>query len=122
MSLIKKGEIDFSFVDKRGFLFQVVHNGYRQINILFSKRDVVRGGHYHKKCNEAFFVISGSVNVTACLNDEKEEKMFKKGDFFIISKEIVHSMKFPEDCLMLQMYDIPVTDELGQKDIISSEV
>ena len=40
---------DFVFEDERGKLTQLVHDGYRQMNIIFSKKDVLRGNHYHKE-------------------------------------------------------------------------
>lgn len=40
---------DFIHEDERGSLVQLLHDGWRQVNIIFSKDNTVRGGHYHKK-------------------------------------------------------------------------
>lgn len=108
---------DFEHMDDRGKLVQLVHDGYRQINVLETKKGVTRGGHYHKICHEAFYVIIGSVKVMLKKEDNTEEVLFAQNDFFMIDPGVVHSMYFPEDCLMVQMYDIPVELGNGKKDI-----
>ena len=112
MALFERKEVDFSFSDARGRLTQLVHDG------------VIRGGHYHRKCGEAFFVISGSVEVTLKKADgeETETVLFGKDEFFAIQPFTIHSMYFPEDCLMVQMYNIPVEAEDGTKDIIPEAI
>jgi len=110
---------DFELQDHRGSLVQLVHKGYKQINILATKQGVVRGGHYHKYCKEAFYIISGSVNVILSKDNEKERRCFTEGDFFEIMPFTVHSMSFPEDCVMAVLYDHAVEDEAGEKDIFT---
>ena len=124
MSLYDLKKIDFSFEDSRGCLTQLVHEGYDQINVLKTNAGVLRGGHYHKISEEAFYVVSGSVEVELkrSTETEKEKVNFKKGDFFEIHPNTVHSMFFPEDCLMVQMYDKPVEQADGSKDIYPEEI
>lgn len=110
---------DFAFLDTRGQLVQLVHKGYTQINVLETKQGVTRGGHYHKISSEAFYIISGSVDITLSKSNEQQKIHFQTGDFFEISPHIVHTMSFPEDCVMVAMYDVPIEDENGQKDIYS---
>ena len=117
MSLYIKRKIDFQHVDERGSLSQLIHNGFKQINVLESKKGVERGSHFHKESVEAFYVISGSVKVTLWSKDEKEEVVFNKGDFFEIHSYVLHNMLFLSDCLMVQMYDTPVEKPDGKKDI-----
>lgn len=112
---------DFTFKDERGSLIQLVHSGYVQVNIITTNKGVVRGNHYHRKCREAFYVISGCVEVTLTSNEEKQKTLFKAGDFFEIPPMIVHKMYYPEDCVMVALYDRPVEDDSGNKDIISPE-
>ena len=95
---------DFTFKDERGSLIQLVHSGYVQVNIITTNKGVVRGNHYHRKCREAFYVISGCVEVTLTSNEEKQKTLFKA-----------------EDCVMVALYDRPVEDDSGNKDIISPE-
>lgn len=108
---------DFEFQDARGRLTQLVHTGYEQVNVVFSNAGVTRGGHYHKESREAFFVVSGSVKVSLSHGQACEERMFEKGEFFLIHPEVIHSMFYPEDCVLIAMYDRCVESENGEKDI-----
>ena len=47
---------DFAFTDDRGYLKQLCHEGWKQVNVSFTKSGVFRGGHYHKLNNEAFYI------------------------------------------------------------------
>lgn len=117
MGMIDKLEVDFDFHDERGSLTQLVHSGYSQINVLISKKGVSRGGHFHKESIECFYVVSGSVIVNAKMHNNEEQLHFSKGDFFRIAPNIIHSMYFPEDCVLVAMYDKCVEHEDGSKDI-----
>ena len=99
----------------------MIHNGFKQINVLESKKGVKRGSHFHKRSIEAFYVINGSVEVTLLNKDNKEIAVFNKGDFFEIHPYVLHNMLFLEDCLMVQMYDEPVENPDGTKDIFMEE-
>ena len=117
MELIVRKKIDFGFEDTRGSLTQLVHEGFAQVNVLITKKGVTRGGHYHKKSVEAFYVVSGSVEVTAAYENEVKQYVFRKGDFFEVHPYVIHSMFFEEDCIMVQMYDTCVELPDGTKDI-----
>ena len=39
---------DFEFSNETGLLVQLVHEGWSQINVLVSKANSTRGGHFHK--------------------------------------------------------------------------
>lgn len=117
MALFEKLLPDFAFEDGRGKLTQLVHGGYTQVNVLESRKGVLRGGHFHKQSREAFFVVSGQVEVTLKKGPEQQTELFVPGDFFEIAPFVVHSMRFPEDCVLVAMYDIPVEYGDGTKDI-----
>ena len=119
MELVRVLHTDFEFADERGTLTQLVHEGFRQINVLTTKRGVTRGGHFHRVCREAFYLISGAVEVTLKTSERAETAAFHKGDFFAVEPFVSHSMFFPEDCVMVQMYDPPVEQPDGGKDIYS---
>ena len=102
-------------------MVQLVHAGYRQINILESKKDVVRGGHYHKHSSEVFYVADGCLNVTFRKDAEQEHVRFQKGDFFLIKPGVIHSLSFCEDCLLIALYDVPIERDDGTKDIYSEK-
>mgnify|MGYP000058056548 CR=1 FL=1 len=117
--LISFIEPDFTFTDDRGSLIQLVGTGYSQVNYISSKANVVRGGHYHKFNEEAFFVISGEFRLF--VHDLefklKEEFLIKQGTFFVIPREVMHSFHFLEDTTLISMYSQGVVLEDGSKDI-----
>lgn len=109
---------DFTFTDDRGTLTQLVHTGYSQINVVTSKAGTLRGNHYHMRSTEAFYVISGAVDITLRLVNKEERAVFHSGDFFQIEPYTVHNMFYPEDTILVALYDIPIELEDGEKDII----
>ena len=115
--LYKTRDVDFRHNDFRGSLTQLVHEGYKQINVLITKEGADRGAHFHKVATEAFFLITGSVKVDFVGKEEKQIVEFGKNDFFEIQPMVLHDMHFTEDCIMVQMYDIPVENPDGSKDI-----
>ena len=117
MALFERLNTDFEHADNRGRLVQIIHDGYKQVNILETKKGVTRGSHYHKRCREAFYVVRGRVEVSLKRGEEAETIEFGTDDFFAIDANTFHSMFFLEDCLMIQMYDIPVEFNDGTKDI-----
>lgn len=115
--MYRKLKLDFTFTDERGSLLQLVHHGYTQVNVITTKRGVERGGHFHRRCREAFYVISGSVSVTMTSNGRQQKTVFKSGDFFEIPPMVLHEMFYPEACVMVALYDQPVESATGEKDI-----
>ena len=110
---------DFVFQDERGNLTQLVHDGFKQFNIIFSKKDVLRGNHYHKENREAFYVISGCFDLIAEKDGNQKKYVFKTGYMFVIPPYVSHSFYYTEDTLLASMYDIGVEHEDGTKDIYS---
>lgn len=113
--MLKRIDLDFRFSDDRGELVQLIHQGYRQINVITSKQGVVRGGHYHKKNCEAFYIVSGKLELTV----NEETFRFQAGDFFGIEPYDRHSFYFVEDTVLVSMYSDGVELENGEKDIYS---
>lgn len=109
---------DFTFADGRGTLIQLVHAGYAQVNVVTSKAGTLRGNHYHKRSTEAFYVISGAVDITLRRGDKEERAVFRGGDFFQIEPYTVHNMFYPENTVLVALYDVPIELEGGGKDII----
>lgn len=112
---------EFLHTDERGSLTQLVSRGYSQVNILVSNPGVTRGGHYHKLCREAFYIIEGSVRLMAEKDGKFRQHTFCRGDFFEIYPGTAHEMYFPERCIMAILYDCPVETETG-KDIYARKI
>ena len=112
---------DFSFEDTRGRLVQLVHGGWEQVNVIRSRAGVLRGGHYHARSTEAFYVISGrfELGLEGLTSSEKEEHCLEAGAFFRIRPGVLHSFRFLEDSVLVSLYDRAVEGEDGTKDILT---
>ncbi len=115
--MLKVLPLDFQFTDGRGTLRQLVHDGYRQVNVITSKQGTVRGNHYHKLNGEAFFIVSGFLEVTV----NGESRAFRQGDFFGIEAFDIHSFYFLEDTILVSMYTQGVELPDGTKDIYTEQ-
>jgi len=108
---------DFKFEDNRGCLVQLVHKGFRQINVTTAKKGCIRGGHYHKKNREAFYIVSGIVELKLQRDEDSEMHIFHAGDMFLIPPFVQHDFVFREDTIFVSMYDLGVEFPDGTKDI-----
>lgn len=106
---------DFEFTDERGTIVQLIHEGYRQINVITSKKGVMRGGHLHRQNEEAFYVVSGLLEVVV----NGHTARFGTGDFFGIEANDMHGFRFLEDTVLVSMYSSGVELPDGTKDIYS---
>ena len=117
--LIERIEPDFVFDDDRGSIIQLVHEGYKQVNTVFSKKGAVRGNmHYHADNNELFYIVSGSVRLTAKKDDITEEYTFQSGEMFLVPKGVRHHFAFLADTQLIGLYDRGVEQD-GEKDIFN---
>lgn len=110
-------EPDFKFGDERGSLSQLVREGYRQVNVITSKAGANRGGHYHKLNKEAFYIISGGLDLTVRQGEKSEKSHFGPGDMFLIKPMVAHDFYFTDDTVLVSMYDCGVELGDGKMDI-----
>ena len=110
---------DFIFQDDRGKLVQIVHDGYKQVNVISSVCDSIRGGHYHQFNTELFYVISGSFKLIVSCGGITEDYTMNPGSCFSIPPNVVHSFEFTEETLLVSMYSNGVELESGSMDIIN---
>lgn len=120
--LIEMTAPNFSYRDDRGELTQLVREGYKQFNIIYSKKNVARGNHYHKNNSEAFYVIMGRVRLVVNNGELEEEYEFQQGDMFLIPPNIVHSFYYTEDTWLAGMYNNGVENIDGTKDIYTGHL
>ncbi len=118
--LIEFVKPDFVFENEAGQLNQLVHDGWKQINAIFSAGGALRGGHYHKYNKECFFILEGSFKLIVWKDDVKEEYEIKKNDMFIIPEYVYHSFDYYEDTYLVAMYDNGVELDENTKDIWNS--
>ena len=122
MALLNILTPDFVFTDDRGVLTQITHEKFKQINAVFTKKDAARGGwHYHKRCCEYFYVISGCVDVHVKLGNKSEERIFHSGDMFMIEKNVRHNFLYLEDTYLVVMYDERIESDDLTKDIYTDD-
>ncbi len=117
MSLIEFIQPDFAFHNAAGSLKQLVHDGWKQVNVISSVRNSVRGGHYHRYNEEAFYIISGSFRLEVWCGEIREEYQIKEGDFFLINKNVFHTFEYYEDTLLVSLYSSGVELSENTKDI-----
>lgn len=108
---------DFVFENDAGSLKQLVHDGWKQINVITSRAGSVRGGHYHKYNREGFYVVEGRFLLTVWKGDEKETYEMKKGDMFLILPYVFHTFEYREETLLVSMYSDGVELSDTEKDI-----
>ena len=96
-----------------------MRSGWNQVNFIYSKKGVKRGCHYHRMNNEAFYIISGKIQLQleSLLGDEEKKIVIEKDKFFKIPLNVIHSFNFLEDTLLISMYDRGVENYDGTKDI-----
>ena len=86
------------YSDKRGSFLGLVNFGnWKEINIIFSEADTVRGNHYHKNTDELFLILEGKIKITLqkvlnykALDNEKKTFNVQEGDVFLIKKNVNH--------------------------------
>lgn len=119
MPLIKFIKPDFQFSDARGSLTQLVHQGWNQVNYITSVAGALRGNHYHKENQEAFFVISGEFELSLehILTHEKAQYTIHQGDFFVIYPQVMHNFLYTKETALISLYNKGVELSTGEKDI-----
>lgn len=102
--------------DERGKLTQLVREGFRQVNVIFSKMGAFRGNHYHAVNREVFFTISGAFEIIAERNGVNERYTFGTGDMFEVPPFVRHSFHFLDDTTLISMYDkgVETLDDTGK--------
>src|ERR1035437_2350243 len=90
----------FRHFDERGSLIGLINEGtWKEINIITSKKDIVRGNHYHNYTLELFIILEGEIEVTVqsieC--DSMEKHLVRSGDVFIIEPMINHIFSAKKD-------------------------
>ena len=115
--LIEMVNPDFVFENEAGSLKQLVHDGWKQFNVISSVSGAVRGNHYHKYNDEGFYIIHGSFKLLVRKEDVQEEYTFKAGDMFLIHPYVFHTFEYLEDTVLVSMYSNGVELSETEKDI-----
>lgn len=119
INMINFLHIDFEFSDERGWLRQLTHDTWKQVNVSRTKAGVHRGQHYHAHNREAFYIISGEIEILLEKDGYSKKLTVKDNDFFAIEPGTRHTFTFNKDTLMVIMYDKGIEEANGIKDIYS---
>ena len=102
-------EAEFTFKDDRGILKQLIssNHGFKQLNYATSKKNVSRGGHWHKTTTETFFLIRGRVKVDIknMKTGHEQTKVFETGDMFSVEPYEKHTITALEDSEWMAFFD-----------------
>ena len=115
--LIKTIKPDFIFQNECGLLTQLVHEGWKQVNVVTSIAGCARGGHYHKFNQEGFYVIEGDFTLLVEKDGTKETYEFQTGDMFIIPPYVAHTFVYHSKTVLVGLYDNGVELSETEKDI-----
>ena len=115
--LIEYLKPDFVFENEVGSLKQLVHDGWKQVNVITSHAGSVRGGHYHKYNDEGFYVIDGRFTLTLWRDDIRETYEMKCGDMFLVPPFVFHTFEYTKDTTLISMYSHGVELSETEKDI-----
>lgn len=110
---MQKLESYFSFEDERGGILGVTQGQpWKEVNFIDSKKNTVRGMHYHKKTRECFFIIKGEILVTIedIRSGKKNEFTASEKDIFIVDPFEMHTFKMQEDSKWINMLSEPLED------------
>lgn len=117
--LIEWMKPDFEFENDAGCLKQLVHDGWKQVNVIISVPGSVRGGHYHKYNREGFYVVKGSfaLRVWDARTNESEMYEMREGDMFLIPPHVFHTFEYHEETTLVSLYSRGVELSESEKDI-----
>ena len=84
------------FRDTRGIIADVIYkNQINHIGYISSKKNSIRGNHYHKKTTQYNFVLDGVINYYSKTKKQKKIKIIKlkKGDLILTKPNEIHAFK-----------------------------
>lgn len=109
----------FTKSDARGSIKGLINCGtWREINLIQSEANVVRGNHYHKSTIEGFIILSGRILVTLQrvsngeLIGEAIESEVGAGKVFIIETMVSHRFVTIESSEWINFLSLPINSAL----------
>lgn len=97
--------------DPRGLVCGVTRQEWiREVNYVETVTGEVRGNHYHRETLEMFFIIDGRVRVSVrdVRTGETDERVFTKGDIFLVEPYELHTFRILADAKWINMLSKPV--------------
>ena len=101
---MKGKELFNNFEDDRGYILDILYKeSFNHSTLIYSKKNSIRGNHFHKKTTQITFVISGEVEYFYKENhNNKKKKVLLKRNSFLLTKPFeIHAYKFLKNTKML---------------------
>lgn len=91
--------------DARGSFTGITNETWEEVNLIETYAGQVRGGHYHRKTRELFYIVSGEIEIVIEALDGGARDQFtaKPGDIFVIEPMHLHTFKTLSDASWLNM-------------------
>lgn len=103
---MKRLKANFKYFDERGSLIEVCKGReWRQMNFFDLKKGFSRGGHYHRKTQELFFVIEGKcqIRIVNVKNGKEIKFIAKEKEIFLIEPYEAHYLKAVRDTKIIAL-------------------
>ena len=82
------------FKDRRGVIADIFYNTkINHVALIETKRNMVRGNHFHKKTTQYTYVVSGKIKYSSKKNNKLKKITLKKGDVVKSSINEIHAYK-----------------------------
>lgn len=115
VKMIEFFEPYFSFSDSRGSILGINNRfAFEEINLITSEKNCIRGGHYHKKTLEFFYILEGKIHITLFhISDPKKINniLVEQGQIFCIFPNIVHTFEIIDKSTWINMLDRKMEDD-----------
>lgn len=117
-------KVPVAFSDARGEIIDVLKKGMVEyVTIIHSRKDAVRGNHYHKDTIQYLYVLSGKLRAVAQMPGEKPaEAILEAGDLIVNTPLERHAFKAIEETSFLVLTRGPRGGEDYEKDTFRLDV
>ena len=99
---VAKAPVPSVYVDDRGDIHRL-RVGHKRINLLYSKKGVMRSGYLHPNTTHDF-VINGKVEVWRLTPTQTEKTIYGPCEHFEIAPYVPHILNFLEDTSLLEWW------------------
>ena len=89
-----------TYKDNRGYLTNILNQGFSSCIEIYSKKNTIRANHYHKKDEHYAYILKGKILFffrNRKKNSKLNYKIVKKGDLFFTTYQQDHMAYFLEN-------------------------
>jgi dTDP-4-dehydrorhamnose 3,5-epimerase-like enzyme len=105
----------FEYEDPRGSNKGLINQGNRrEVNLITSSKNSIRGDHYHKRTTELFIILEGEIEVISqrvvddALTGHDTHFLVRSGDVFMVEPYCNHIFIIKEDSKWMNMLSEPI--------------